>query len=290
MARKHTQGSQADSIKPASSPSYKKYADALLTPLGISPQDLSFPTKSFDSMRSSSSDKFQDFKSLDQLLEKVMDSVPVKDKRNGEAAVTNIVNRLSKELPVMSAQGFKVFEGVTKSPKVSEVQRQRIRRRNLELLKDPPTLRDPSEIKEKPRRGTFPYRPKLGYNDAHFAKALESLRDQILEVAQDFFSWTGATAKEIHDMWVAASEHQMLAHYINYISISPLDQFPSLLEDPEQRRCLVFGIISKALTHWVFDDLMFGGNNSERDALHAMDVASINSEGKLSHNLEDTRI
>ena len=232
-------------------------------------------------MASASTDKFQNFENLDQLLEKVMDAVPNKEKRGADAAVKSILKRLSKEIPVIPAQGFKVFEGVTKHSKAAKAERKRIRKHNLNLLKNPPTLPNPLQIKEKPRRGKFSYRPKIGYNDAHFQSELQALRDLIMGVAQSFFSWTDASEKEVHDMWVAVSEYKILSHYINYISINPPEQFQSLLEDPEQRRCLVFGIISKALTHWVFDDLMFGGSLIERDALHLQDVASVNSEGKF---------
>ena len=81
LTSSETRISQEESIKSGSSASYENYANALLLPLGISPQDLLFPMKSSDSIESIFFDKHENFSSTDYLIENVMDTLPVEDER-----------------------------------------------------------------------------------------------------------------------------------------------------------------------------------------------------------------
>ncbi|KAI9892130.1 MAG: hypothetical protein M1814_001836 [Vezdaea aestivalis] len=181
--------------------------------------------------------------------------------------------------------GFNIFTGEVTNPPKPPVEEVKEEKKVEEKPKEPRKfVRPPEEptaeqaymlrnqLVEYPKR-------KEDLDDAEVTSRLTSLIQELDTFTKDFCSWQVDTQDGMIALLKQVLDSPGLMHYMTWSTISPLDIFHELFENPEERRFLVFSVLSRALKMWVFDDLFFGASESHQRAMHAQDIAGRHLEG-----------
>jgi hypothetical protein len=134
-----------------------------------------------------------------------------------------------------------------------------------------------------PTQYTYPPHWQGDRPDEYFETQFSKLYDQLIDFSQTYFNYPNI-ADHIYehgeDLWKLLPDSEKFVLYASQVAQpDPVaGKWNGLLSNNESRSTLVAGIISRVLQKEIFDELLFGAREDQKEAMEKVEMSLVGNE------------